>query len=365
MRGIMEKVASKMGYEEHLMNGDYYVVDTETTGTDPATSVIWQLAAVLVKNHEIIGEFNRIIAISRTQYDSAYGGKLSDSSREADRQKLYTKLHLDWERIQKDGNEAPVVMKDFVEFLAREPEFPVLGHNIRSFDCRFLQTEAAMHGMKTPVVIDRAVDTGVIVKAAQTSDIPTSDEHVDRFFSRVRESRRKGIYWSVEYTLSSLGLNLDSGAFHDALDDCKAVHKFTEKIISTEVPKPVSGYGKPVVDHNPNSMVRTPAESIPSADPFGKLPDKPIPVVKQPAFRTMPRNQCLYFCSGAHPGMPVKLVTKEDFYKAQSEGRFTEGPYRDSFGDRAGEPENLQRQLFGFTSDNEVLYCEEVSVTNG
>lgn len=69
-----------------------------------------------------------------------------------------------------------------------------------------------------------------------------------------------------------------------------------------------------------------------------------------------PRNTCTHFF--LEKGLAADAVLKEDFDRLCEEGAFVEGPFVETFGDKAPEPYNPFRQAFGVLSDGRGVYCE-------
>lgn len=69
-----------------------------------------------------------------------------------------------------------------------------------------------------------------------------------------------------------------------------------------------------------------------------------------------PRNQCrAYVCDN---GGRAELIQKEDFDNHFRRRDLAEGPFKDMFGDRDGEPYNPNRQAFGKLKGGKVVYSE-------
>ena len=70
-----------------------------------------------------------------------------------------------------------------------------------------------------------------------------------------------------------------------------------------------------------------------------------------------PRNQCRSFFDGREI-KSYSCVPKPEFDKYDSQAQFSEGPFRDTFGDGRHEPYNPHRQAFGVLKDGKGVFCE-------
>ncbi|WP_416756270.1 exonuclease domain-containing protein [Mycoplasma aquilae ATCC BAA-1896] len=99
----------------HLDN--YVVLDIETTGLQPYNDEITEIAAIKVKNGKIVEQFSKLVKIQ---------GVIPPF--------IVKKTHITNEMLR---NEDPIeiVLAQFLEFIE---DLPLIGHNIKSFDYRFL-----------------------------------------------------------------------------------------------------------------------------------------------------------------------------------------------------------------------------------
>ncbi|MCH8945363.1 MAG: hypothetical protein IIA85_00375 [Nanoarchaeota archaeon] len=70
-----------------------------------------------------------------------------------------------------------------------------------------------------------------------------------------------------------------------------------------------------------------------------------------------PRNHCSGYMLENGVGEPI-LLTKKAFNSLAKIKNFSDGPYKDTFGDGYGEPYNSRRQAFGKTKKGLFVYCE-------
>ncbi|MFV8483812.1 exonuclease domain-containing protein [Mycoplasma sp. Z473B] len=95
----------------------YIVLDIETTGLHPYSDEITEIAAIKVKDGQIVEEFSRLVKIE---------GQIPPF--------IVKKTHITNEILQNE-NPIEVVLEQFLKFIE---DLPLIGHNIKSFDYRFL-----------------------------------------------------------------------------------------------------------------------------------------------------------------------------------------------------------------------------------
>lgn len=69
-----------------------------------------------------------------------------------------------------------------------------------------------------------------------------------------------------------------------------------------------------------------------------------------------PRHYCRNYVQ--ENGGRAELLEKEVFDSFSKRREFTDGPFKETFGDGYGEPYNPNRQAFGKLKNGNVVYCE-------
>lgn len=100
---------------------DYVVFDLETTGLSPVSDEIIEMSALKVKNQKVTDTFSTLVNPGR---HIPYGA---------------TAVNGITDNMVKDGPSIVQVMKDFLEFAGNHV---LVGHNIHSFDMKFLYIAA-------------------------------------------------------------------------------------------------------------------------------------------------------------------------------------------------------------------------------
>lgn len=86
------------------------------------------------------------------------------------------------------------------------------------------------------------------------------------------------------------------------------------------------------------------------------LPEKSVSErIRELQVTLAPRNQCGHYALTKARGRAT-LMTKKEF--DDHVGKFSHGPFKDSFGDNDGDPYNPNRQVFGTLDSGSVAYCE-------
>ena len=108
---------SNRGKKLDTFEADYVVFDLETTGVSPYNDRIVEISAVKVKNHEVVDEFSTLVnpECHISEGASAVNGIYDD--------------------MVKDSPVIEKVLPEFIEFIE---DLPLAGHNIHSFDMKFI-----------------------------------------------------------------------------------------------------------------------------------------------------------------------------------------------------------------------------------
>jgi DNA polymerase III epsilon subunit-like protein len=230
---------------------DYLVIDVETTGVEfhkgtpnYTGDLITQLGSCVVRDG---------IAVKQSAVTLNWP-LLSCISTESLRERmLQTKrnvefkdgvptgktYHLSVEKLATGVN--PIEgLREFRELLSfnRERGCFLVAHNGWKFDVRMLEDHLGywLKADNQPFTFknNELVDTGMIVKGAQTNLTPYTTEPVRTWSNRVANARLKGIYWSLDnYCIPTYRLEerhyLDKSEAHDAGYDCYITHLLFEE----------------------------------------------------------------------------------------------------------------------------------------
>ena len=122
------------GVKDEPLNGEFCVFDTETTGLDPGVEYLTEIGAVIVRNGEVVEEFDTFVK----------PGKPITS-------KITELTGITNEMVADAPGEAEA-LKAFLDFVDGRI---LVGHNAHSFDIRFLRAAAKRSGIEfEPTYID-------------------------------------------------------------------------------------------------------------------------------------------------------------------------------------------------------------------
>ena len=162
---------------------DYVVFDLETTGTSSLNDAVIEISAVRVQGRSVVDEFSTLVNPERPiPYHATQVNHIEDSMVE----------------------DAPLFEKalaDFDEFIG---DMPLVGHNIHTFDMKFIWRDAEGYWGKT--ICNDYIDTLPLARLClpQLSNHKLSD-------------------LAVHYQISTAGA-------HRALSDCRMNQKIFEKL---------------------------------------------------------------------------------------------------------------------------------------
>ncbi len=129
-------LANKPGKKLNTYVPDYVIFDLETTGISCKTDEVVEISAVKVQGGEIVEEFSSLVnpGIAIPYQASRVNGITDD--------------------MVEDSPSFDVVLKDFIEFVG---DAILVGHNIHTFDMKFIQRDAEKYYGK--VLANDYIDT--------------------------------------------------------------------------------------------------------------------------------------------------------------------------------------------------------------
>lgn len=122
------------GVKDEPLNGEFCVFDTETTGLDPGVEYLTEIGAVIVRNGEVVEEFDTFVK----------PGKAITSK--------ITELTGITNEMVADAPSEAEALRAFLDFVDGRI---LVAHNAHSFDIRFLRAAAKRSGIEfEPTYID-------------------------------------------------------------------------------------------------------------------------------------------------------------------------------------------------------------------
>ena len=168
-------------YSSPIFVDEYIVIDIETTGLNPLTDDILEIAALHIKNGSVADSFSEFV----------YSEKINVKSMEIN--------HITPARVA-NARKCPEVLKDFANFIS---DLPLIGHNI-CFDLSFIRTK---------VSIDNSFDDTCALSKRYLCD--------GKYGIRLENCKLPTV---------CAALNISFVPNHRALDDCKCTFECYEKI---------------------------------------------------------------------------------------------------------------------------------------
>ena len=131
---VDDMVPCVYGVKDEPLNGEFCVFDTETTGLDPGVEYLTEIGAVIVRNGEVVEEFDTFVK----------PGKAITSK--------ITELTGITNEMVADAPSEAEALKAFLDFVDGRI---LVAHNAHSFDIRFLRAAAKRSGIEfEPTYID-------------------------------------------------------------------------------------------------------------------------------------------------------------------------------------------------------------------
>ena len=168
-------------YSSPIFVYEYIVIDIETTGLNPLTDDILEIAALHIKNGSVTDSFSEFV----------YSDKINAKSMEIN--------HITPARVA-NARKCPEVLKDFANFIS---DLPLIGHNI-CFDLNFIRAN---------ISIDNSFDDTCALSKRYLCD--------GKYGIRLENCKLPTV---------CAALNISFVPNHRALDDCKCTFECYEKI---------------------------------------------------------------------------------------------------------------------------------------
>ena len=214
------------------------VVDVETTGLEPRDGRIWQVGLYVVRDGQPLPGWERGAAFPLKTPESAllannYNVEVRTKRRLAAGEPVENAPRIfDEEREAylaecRDGHDRKEVFTTLASLVrsAATNGWPIVGHNLAGFDLPFIEYEWARLSIPQKFPECCIVDTGILLKAAQLHSRCMEGETPRAFYSRIKDIRAKGVYFSLsvfcaEYWKIPETYGVDMTQAHDAGFDC-------------------------------------------------------------------------------------------------------------------------------------------------
>ena len=217
-------------------------LDIETTGLEPMSDKIWQVAIKHCKSGSVT-DYNGIISLTEKERNSAKfeverrskllieDGIPEDIAKMVVRESFFKQLDT--------GKPAAVVLRETHDILSRLHSEGCLfvGHNFIRFDIPFLEFAMTAQGLPFTFESNKSIDTGMLIKSARLRWCKLDTETAKQFYLRVADVRAKGLYYALErFCVPAMKLDIrygvDVSKSHDALYDCWVTQLVFNEIVS-------------------------------------------------------------------------------------------------------------------------------------
>ena len=167
-------LSDKQGIKSNSYVPDYVVFDLETTGTDPRTDEVIEIAGIKVQDGKVVDEFSTLVNPGIPIPDAA------------------STVNGIYDDMVADSPKFEVALKDFMEFAG---DSVLVGHNIHRFDMHFIWRDSQKYWGQT--IGNNYIDT---LPIAQT------------YLPQLRHHSLGDLAWHYD---------VHSGEAHRALADCR------------------------------------------------------------------------------------------------------------------------------------------------
>lgn len=176
-------LSSKLGKKLNTYTSDYVIFDLETTGTSCQSDEVVEISAVKVVSGEIVDEFSTLVnpGMPIPYYASEVNGITDD--------------------MVADSPTFEGVLRNFLEFVG---DAVLVGHNIHTFDMKFIQRDAQRYFGKS--IGNDYIDTLQLARA---------------YLPQLRHHRLVDL---ADY------YGIDAEGVHRALNDCRMTQQVFEKL---------------------------------------------------------------------------------------------------------------------------------------
>lgn len=204
---------------------EYVVWDLETTGLDPRTCHIVEVAAIRVSNGKVVQEYSAIL------------------NHDVDIPEEASKVHGITREIAKEKGIDPKkgLMSLFQMLLDTDV---MITHNGHKFDIPFFYTSMFKHfGDKMTVeelreletrLYENCIDTAVIAKARKLGMNRRWNESFKDYAKRVMNVIAKGVYYNVSQCCKDFGIDQSKVTLHRAGGDVEMTHQIYEALLKED-----------------------------------------------------------------------------------------------------------------------------------
>lgn len=206
----------------------YVVWDLETTGLDPATGHILEIAALVVKNGQVVEEYQTLLAHENLQVDPQAQAVHGISA----------------EQCMTHGVPAVQALEKLADLIKDAPAN--ITHNGFKFDAPFFLHELVRYGLVEPpdtarqsyliehLLMKNHIDTAMLYKAREIGARRGWNENFYDFAQRVADVRAYGVRFNVGACCDALGISREGVQQHRAMADVLLTNEIYKKLTQQE-----------------------------------------------------------------------------------------------------------------------------------
>jgi DNA polymerase III epsilon subunit-like protein len=224
---------------------DYLVLDTETTGVVFGDDLIWQIGHCFVRNSLPVDRGNVLLDWTRhPRVQQNWLRQRIEATRrhveyDKDGRPTGKKFHITYERMRDEGVSPEPILQEYLAWFEELHEDQVffVAHNGYHFDAEMLTSHFwRFLGKRWGFDDGELMDTGMVLKAAQSSLVPWTGETLQDFSRRAYSQRLRGVRWALDqYAVPKFGLDkkygLDMSQAHDAGFDAYVTHLLFQEFV--------------------------------------------------------------------------------------------------------------------------------------
>lgn len=198
----------------------YVVFDFETTGLDPKTCKIVEVAALIVKNGEVVDQYTAIL------------------NHDVDIPEQASAVHgITREKAKAEGIDPKKAIETLLEIIDGygSDGMCTITHNGHKFDIPFLLETIKDLKIETfpgfeNRLIDNCIDTAVLVKAKKLDMKRKWNESFTDFGKRVMNTFAKGVYFNIKQCCIDFDIDQSKVTLHRAGGDVEMTNEIYKKI---------------------------------------------------------------------------------------------------------------------------------------